>query len=87
MFRVELYDPSKPEGEDTLPGSGTQCNVVLTDQEAVGSIGFANSEIRVSKAEESVVIQLERVGGSQGEIMCKLSTEPFDVHTKQQQSA
>ena len=87
VFRVELYDPSKPEGEDTLTDSGAQCKVILSDQEVVGSIGFVKSEIRVSKANEVAEIQLERVGGCQGEIICTLSTEQLEVHTKQQQSA
>lgn len=87
VFRVELYDPNKPEGSDTLTGSGAQCKVILSDQEAIGSVGFAKSEIRVSQAQEAVEIQLERIGDCQGEVMCTLSTEQFEVHTKQQQSA
>lgn len=45
------------------------------DEDFPGTIQFGNTDIRVNKGDAEVVIDVERVDGSDGTIGCMISTE------------
>lgn len=62
-----------------LPGDDTRTKVTILDEDFPGTIGFANTDIRVQKSETEVEIDIERVDGSDGTIGCMISTEPLTM--------
>lgn len=52
------------------------------DEDFPGTIGFGNTDIRVSKGATEVEIEIERVDGSDGTIGCMISTEPLTVEPR-----
>lgn len=78
---MELYDPTKTEQgvNDLLPGDDTRTKVTILDEDFPGTIGFGNTDIRVSAGAQEVEIEIERVDGSDGTIGCMISTEPLTL--------
>jgi hypothetical protein len=81
LYDPEKYDPDKEAGEeDRLPGDDTRCKVTILDEDFPGTIGFASTDVHVSKNQKEVEIEVERVDGSDGTISCWVSTEPLTEH-------
>ena len=79
-FFVELYDPTKMEGEgDRLPGDDTRCKVTILDEDFPGSLGFETTEIVVNKKTEQIEVTIVRSEGSDGTISCTIRTEPLST--------
>ena len=66
-FFVELYDPQSGE---RLHGQDTRCKVTILDEDFPGTLGFQETELKVSKNQKSVRITIVRVDGSDGTIKC-----------------
>ena len=74
-FKVQLLDEVSQE---VLDGNDTECVVTILDEDRPGNIGFKEGEIEVRRKEASVLIELERYDGSDGNISC-LATTVNDV--------
>ena len=64
---------------DLLTGDDTRCKVTILDEDFPGTIQFENTDIRVNKDASEVIINIERVYGSDGTIGCMISTEPLTI--------
>lgn len=54
------------------------------DEDFPGTIGFGSTDVRVSKGQQEVEIDVERVDGSDGTIGCMISTEPLTMEPSPQ---
>jgi solute carrier family 8 (sodium/calcium exchanger) len=78
-FFVELYDPGKINNISGLPeklnGDDTKCMITILDDDFPGSLGFAETDIVISKNAEKVSIKIVRLEGADGTISCMIRTE------------
>jgi len=51
-----------------LEGNDTECVVTILDEDRAGNIGFKERFVSVKRKEASVLIELERIDGSDGDI-------------------
>lgn len=60
-FTVELFNPNLVGvSQDKLEGKDTSCKVTILDEDKPGTIGFAETEIRVSQFAEELDIEIVR---------------------------
>lgn len=75
-FFIELFDPSQVGSEkDQLSGKDTKCKVTILDEDKPGTIGFAETEVRVARSGKEVELIVVRTDGSDGRIQCVIKTE------------
>lgn len=51
--------------------------VTILDDDFPGSLGFAETDIRISKKAEKVNVTIVRLEGADGTISCMIKTEPL----------
>jgi len=73
-FGVELFDPND-DGYPRLHGDDTHCTIKILDEDSPGTLGFGETDIRVSKRESKVEIIVTRSEGADGEVKCSIKTE------------
>jgi len=73
-FAVEIYDP---ETKKRLPGDDTKTTITILDEDFPGTLGFAITDVRVTKQQERVDITVMRMNGSDGIIQCTIKTLPL----------
>ena len=66
-FYVELYDLNTGE---RLEGDDTECKVTILDEDFPGTLGFKETELKVSKNNKFVRVTICRVDGSDRTIKC-----------------
>jgi len=81
-FYIELYDPNT-FGRARYQGDDTQTKITILDEDFPGTLGFAQTEVSVSKFSENVSISIVRSEGSDGKISCMIRTEPYSEDLKQ----
>jgi hypothetical protein len=75
-FFIELFNPNLVgDSNDRLPGKDTRCKVTILDEDKPGTIGFQETDIRVSQFAEELEIEIVRQDGSDGRISCSINTE------------
>lgn len=70
-FKVQLLEEIEQE---LLPGSDTQCTVTIIDEDKPGNLGFAARFMTVSRKDSVAYLKIERTGGADGLISCKVNT-------------
>ena len=60
-----------------MNGDDTRCMVTILDDDFPGSLGFAETDIRVSGKADKVDITIVRLEGADGKISCMIKTEPL----------
>ena len=75
-FFIELFDPNQVGSEnDQLSGKDAQCKVTILDEDKPGTIGFADTEVRVARSGKELELVVVRTDGSDGRIQCVIKTE------------
>lgn len=80
-FYCELYEPSSGF---LLSGKDTRCSVLIIDDDKPGTITFENTSVKVLSSEIWATINLKRINGCKGKIICKYKTT--DVETNDTKS-
>jgi len=73
---VEIYDPLS-HGSQRYHGDDTFTKITILDEDFPGTLGFAMTDIQVSKWNNSVSVSIVRTNGSDGPISCFIRTEKY----------